>query len=124
MNDIIQNSAFDEAYTLHRRIVVNAQAAQDSLFEVCKGLKEMRDKELYRELGYENINLYAQAELGMTDRNVRRYVSVAEMVETGRTPVSANIGITKLYLLSALSEEERNEVTRTTDVEAALLILI
>lgn len=118
MNELI-NTEYERAYTLHRRIVINAQSAQESLFEVCKGLKEMRDKELYKELGYENINLYAQTELGMTDRNVRRYVSVAEMVESERTPVSENLGITKLYLLSALSEDERREVIETTDVEAA-----
>ena len=118
MNELI-GTEYERAYTLHRRIVINAQSAQESLFEVCKGLKEMRDGELYKELGYENINQYAQAELGMTDRNVRRYVSVAEMVESERTPVSANLGITKLYLLSALSEDERREVIETTDVEAA-----
>lgn len=118
MNEIISNEAYEQAYTLHRRIVINAQTAQESLFEVCKGLKEMRDRELYKELGYENINEYSQAELGMTDRNVRRYISVAEMVESERTPVSANLGITKLYLLSTLTEEERKEVVETTDLEA------
>lgn len=119
MNDIIANEAYEQAYTLHRKIIINAQAAQESLFEVCKGLKEMKEKELYKELGYENINDYCDAELGMTERNVRRYISVAEMVENGRTPVSANIGITKLYLLSTLSEEDREEVTKTTDLKAA-----
>lgn len=118
MNDIIANEAYEQAYTLHRKIIINAQAAQVSLFEVCKGLKEMREKEFYKELGYKDIEEYSSAELGMTSRNVRRYISVAEMVENERTPVSANLGITKLYLLSTLSDEEREEVAETTDLEA------
>lgn len=118
MNDIIANEAYEQAYTLHRKIIINAQAAQESLFEFCKGLKEMREKELYKELGYKDIDEYSSAELGMTSRNVRRYISVAEMAENGRTPVSANLGITKLYLLSTLSDEEREEVSETTDLEA------
>lgn len=118
MNDIIANEAYEQAYTLHRKIIINAQAAQESLFELCKGLKEMREKDLYKELGYKDIDEYSSAELGMTSRNVRRYISVAEMVENERTPVSANLGITKLYLLSTLSDEEREEVAETTDLEA------
>ncbi|MBR1382367.1 MAG: hypothetical protein IJ555_00915, partial [Ruminococcus sp.] len=90
MNEIISNEAYEQAYTLHRRIVVNAQAAQDSLFEVCKGLKEMRDKELFKELGYENFKDYSSAELGMTSRNANRYISIAEMVEKSGTSMSPN----------------------------------
>lgn len=119
MNEIIPNEAYEQAYTLHRKIIINAQAAQESLFEVCKGLKEMREKKLYKELGYKDIEDYSSAELGMTARNVRRYISVAEMVSENRTPVSENLGITKLYLLSTLSEEEREEVARSTDLEGA-----
>ncbi|MBR4555549.1 MAG: hypothetical protein IKO27_08180 [Ruminococcus sp.] len=117
MNEIVTNENYERACRLHSRIVINAQAAQESLFAVCKDIKEMRDSKLYKELGYEKINQYAKAELGMTDRNVRRYVSVAEMVEQKRTPVSANIGISKLYLLSTLTEEEREAVEESTDLE-------
>ena len=117
MNEIISNEAYEQAYTLHRRIVVNAQSAQDSLFEVCKGLKEMRDKELFKELGYENFKDYSSAELGMTSRNANRYISIAEMVEKSGTSMSPNIGTTRLYLLSTLAEDDRKEVAESTDLE-------
>lgn len=115
--EIIADDKYTAAYTLHRRIVVNAQSAQESLFEVCKGLKEMRDKELYKELGYENFKDYSQAELGMTSRNANRYISIAEMVDSSGTSMSPNIGTTRLYLLSTLAEEDRKEITETTDLE-------
>lgn len=117
MNELI-NVDYERAYTLHRRIVINAQTAQESLFEVCKGLKEMNDKKLYKELGYENMKDYSESELGMTKRSAERYISIARMLEENATPVSQNIGTTKLYLLSTLTEEERKEVIESTDIES------
>ena len=114
-NEIISEN-YTKAVALHRRICANAQSAQESLFEVCRGLKEMRDGKLYKELGYQNFEDYAENEVGMTKRNANRYVAIAEMYESG-TPVSQKVGVTKLYLLSTLSEGEREEVMQTTDVE-------
>jgi len=116
MNELI-NADYERAYTLHRRIVINAQTAQESLFEVCKGLKEMRDTELFKELGYKNFKDYSQAELGMTSRNANRYISIAEMVGKSGTSMSPNIGTTRLYLLSTLAEEDRKEVAESIDLE-------
>lgn len=118
MNELI-GTEYERAYTLHRRIVINAQTAQESLFEVCKGLKEMHDNKLYKELGYENMKDYSESELGMTKRSAERYIAIARMVEESATPVSQNIGTTKLYLLSTLTEEQRKEVVDTTDIESA-----
>lgn len=117
MNEVVTNENYERAYTLHRRIVINAQTAQESLFEVCKGLKEMRDTELFKELGYKNFKDYSQAELGMTSRNANRYISIAEMVGKSGTSMSPNIGTTRLYLLSTLAEEDRKEVTESIDLE-------
>ena len=116
MNELI-DTEYERAYTLHRRIVINAQSAQESLFEVCKGLKEMRDTELFKELGYKNFKEYSQAELGMTSRNANRYISIAEMIEKSGTSMSPNIGTTRLYLLSTLAEEDREKVAESTNLE-------
>ena len=116
MNELI-NTEYERAYTLHRRIVINAQSAQESLFEVCKGLKEMHDNKLYKELGYENMKDYSEAELGMTRQQVHKYISVAEMLGENVNSSLQNAGITKLYLLSTLAEADREEVIETTDIE-------
>ena len=49
---VIVSEDYTRAVTLTRSIIANAQAAQQSLYEVCKGLKEMRDGKLYKELGH------------------------------------------------------------------------
>lgn len=118
MNEIIESADYTKAVALHRRICANAQAAQESLYEMCKSLKEMRDGKLYKELGYESFENYAETEVGMTKRNANRYVSIADMLSKNGTPVSKKLGVTKLYLLSTLSEEERTEVVQSTDIDS------
>ena len=76
--EIIITENYSRAISLHRKICANAQAAQESLFEVCKGLKEMRDGKLYKELGYQNFEDYTQTELGFSRRNAYSYIAIAE----------------------------------------------
>lgn len=116
MNEIISEN-YTKAVALHRRICANAQSAQESLFEVCRGLKEMRDGKLYKELGYSEFGDYTQNELGISDRQVYKYISITENLPENLVNPGSRIGMSKLYLLSTLSEGEREEVMQTTDVE-------
>ena len=115
-NEIISEN-YTKAVALHRRICANAQSAQESLFEVCRGLKEMRDGKLYKELGYSEFGDYTQNELGISDRQVYKYISITENLPENLVNPGSRIGMSKLYLLSTLSEGEREEVMQTTDVE-------
>lgn len=106
-----------KAKELDRRIKTSAQLAQQSLYDMCIGFKEMRDGKLYEELGYQNFEEYCENETGVSIRSVYRYISIVEnLPENFVTPVS-QIGVVKLYLLSTLSEEERTEITESTDLE-------
>lgn len=116
MNEIISEN-YTKAVALHRRICANAQSAQESLFEVCRGLKEMRDGKLYKELGYQNFEDYCETEVGIKRRQVYNYISIVEKLPEDFVQPVAQIGMSKLYLLSTLSEGEREEVMQTTDVE-------
>ena len=53
---IIVSEEYKNAVNLGLTIKSHAQEAQKHLFEVCKGLKEMRDNKLYKQLGYQNFN--------------------------------------------------------------------
>ena len=106
-----------KAVNINRNIVINTQAIEMSLYEVCKGLKTMRDEKLYKELGYKNFEEYCEKETKFSRVNVYRYISIAEnLPEDFVTPV-LQIGATKLSLLSKLTEEERTEITENTDLE-------
>lgn len=108
---------YAKAVDLDRRIKVSAQLAQQSLYDMCMGFKEMRDSGLYKELGYPNFGEYCEQETGFTSRNVYRYISIAENLPSDFVTSGSQIGVKKLYLLSTLSEEERTQVAETTDLE-------
>lgn len=107
-----------KAVNINRSIIANAQVAQISLYEVCKGLKEMRDDKLYKELGYQNFEKYCEQETGIKHSQAYKFISIAEKIPDNLFHPGGKIGISKLYLLSTLSEEERTEITQTTDLES------
>ena len=109
---------YKQALELHNKILVSAQLAQNSLWDMCAGLKEMRDGKLYKELGYQNFEDYCGTEFNMTAGNARRYISIIENIpEENRAPVHG-FGMKKLYLLSTLSESEQEKITAENDVES------
>ena len=116
--EIIITENYNKADSLHRRICANDQAAQESLFEVCKGMKEMRDGKLYKELGYQNFEDYTQTELGFSRRNAYRYISVAENLSKDFVTSMSQIGMSKLAILTELDEPERQEIIQNNDLES------
>lgn len=112
---VIVSEDYTRAVTLTRSIIANAQAAQQSLYEVCKGLKEVRDSELFRELGYSNFEDYCNNEVEITYRQAKKYVAIASRFEGSQLP---SLGTEKLYLLAKLDEPTREAVTETIDVES------
>ncbi len=116
--EIIITENYSRAVSLHRKICANAQAAQESLFEVCKGLKEMRDGKLYKELGYQNFEDYTQTELGIKRSQAYNYISVAENLSENFVHSGGQIGVKKLALLAKLDEPERAEIIQNTNLES------
>lgn len=115
MNKLSVN--YTKAQELDRRIKTSAQLAQQSLYEMCKGFKEMRDSKLYKELGYQNFEEYCEQETGLKKVQVYSYIKVIEKLPESFVQSTVQIGVQKLYLLSSLSEEERTEITENTDLE-------
>ena len=107
-----------KAVNINRNIIVNVRTIEMSLYEVCKGLKEMRDNKLYKELGYQNFEEYCENETKIARRSAYKYISIIENLPENFVSPGAQIGVSKLYLLSTLSEEERTEITESTDLES------
>lgn len=105
---------YTEAYNLNVRICVNAQMAQQNLYEVCKGLKEMRDGKLYKELGYNSFDDYTENEVGLSRFMAYKYAAIADMKNVESIQ---QIGVTKLALLAKLDEPQREEIQQAVNVE-------
>jgi DNA repair exonuclease SbcCD ATPase subunit len=114
---VIVSEEYTKAFLLDRSIKANAQAMQQSLYEVCTGLKEMRDGKLYKELGYQNFEDYTENEVGIKKVQAYKYVAIATNLTSDFVHSSEQIGTTKLALLAKLDEPTRQEVTETVDVE-------
>ena len=115
MNEL--SASYSKALDLHNKILVSAQLAQNNLWDMCAGLKEMRDGKLYKELGYQNFEDYCQTEFNMNRSNAHKYISIIENINQENVSTSKHFGVSKLYLLSTLSESEQEKITAENDVE-------
>ena len=116
MNEL--STEYIKAAELDRRIKTSAQLAQQSLYDMCMGFKEMRDSRLYKELGYSDFGDYCEKETGFSRMNVYNYIRVAEKLPQDFVNSSLQIGVKKLTLLAKLSDEERTELAENIDLES------
>lgn len=114
---VVVSADYTRAVSLTRSIIANAQAAQQSLYEVCKGLKEMRDGKLYKELGYQSFAEYCESETGIKISQAKKYVAIADHMDEKTASQLAKISTEKLYMLSMLDAPTRETVLESVDVE-------
>lgn len=114
-SDAVLSEEYAKAVKLDLNIKTNAQTAQMSLYEVCKGLKEMRDGKLYKQLGYSSFEAYCEEEVGLKRHMAYKYIAVADIKNVDSIQ---HFGVTKLSLLCDLSEDQRAEIVENIDVES------
>lgn len=117
---IVKSAEYTRAVSLHRKICVSAELAEQNLFEMCKGLCEMRDYKLYRELGYKKFEDYCTQELKISLRQGQKYAAIASLETIGNAKSTSHfekLGTEKLYLLSRIEEDARIEIMNKTDLE-------
>lgn len=109
-----------EAFNLDLQIRISGQAAQQNLYEMCMGLKTMHDKKLYKELGFSSFEKYAEERHGFSREQGRKMIraveTYAQLNENGKSSWHFD-GTEKYFLLSTLSEEDRNKIIESTDLE-------
>lgn len=106
-----------EAINLHLEIRKNGEIAATAMVEFAKGLKTMRDKHLYMELGFETFEEYAEKAAGLKQRQAYNYIQALEGLGETFLQSNANLGITKLQVLTELSYFEREEFVENNNVD-------
>lgn len=119
MENLLQTAVKQKAFATHARIMANGEIVQNTLLEICKDLKAMRDERLYLELDYESFEDYAEKAVGLKQRQDYSYISTYEKLGPKYIEDNSSIGITKLELISQISSYEREEVLEDVDVESA-----
>ena len=108
-----------KAKQLHQRILADAQSAAESLWDMSKAIKEMRDGKHYKALLFDNFEGYCEEALGMSRSHAYRYIQIAEGMSAENVAQLAQIGTTKLALLASVTDEQREQIVETVDVESA-----
>ena len=109
---------YTEAYNLNVKIHTSMQAIQQNLYDMCSALKRMRDGKLYKELGYQNFEDYCKEEAGISRQHAYRYITILEKLPADFVTPGRQIGEHKLFLLASLTDDQREEITQTVDLES------
>lgn len=110
---ILQNTTPEkqEAIAMHYEIVQAAKTVADSLLDLGRKLKRMRDTGRYKDLGFATFGDYTEAAVGIRQRQAYTYISVVETLPARLIEDNAAAGVTKLALLAKLGPEDREELT-------------
>ncbi len=103
-----------EAATMHFEIVQAAKTAVNSLLDLGRKLKRMRDSGRYKDLGFSSFAEYTEAAVGIKQRQAYNYITVVESLPARLIEENAAAGVTKLALLSKLNPEDREDLTGDT----------
>lgn len=109
-------SISESAVELDLQIKAYANMAWQNLIEACRCLKCMRDTKLYEQLGYSSFGEYTEASLNIKERQAYTYISTYEKQGEAFLQSNAELGITKLALLSAIPATEREDFVESHDL--------
>lgn len=105
-----------EAVFLNERIRANGQAAVNAVCAIGRDLRRMKIEGLYKHLGYDSFEEYAEQEHSLKRRQAYQYISVYENLGEDFVQSNAQLGITKLALLTQVNTEDRAEIMSDNDL--------
>ena len=104
------------ALALHYEIMAAAQTAAASLLDLARKIKRMRDTSGYKALGFDSLEAYTMATMGMKQRQAYNYIAIAEKLPAQPIEQNAAAGVTKLELLAQLSGQEQQQIAAETNL--------
>ena len=117
MAEMILTEKKKQAIELNEQIIFKAQLAQKNLYDMCVMLKQMRDDKLYKELGYDNFGDYCEKGVGIERTAAYKRIAIIENTKQEFVDTYQQIGVSKLYLLSSLSESQQEEIQQNVNLE-------
>lgn len=105
-----------EAVIITERIKANGRAAVSAVCNIGKDLRRMKVENLFTYLGYEDFEDYAEKEFAIKKRQAYLYISVYEKLGEEFLQSNAQLGITRLSLLSSANPEDRAEILENNNV--------
>lgn len=104
------------ALNTHQKIITAEQTAANAMISLCENLKLMRDKHLYEALGFETFETYTEQACGIKRRQAYNYISTYEKLGGTVLQSNAQLGITKLQLLTEVCAVDRDDFIADNDL--------
>lgn len=104
------------ALSTHQKIITAEQTAANAMISLCENLKLMRDKHLYEALGFETFDTYTEQACGIKRRQAYNYISTYEKLGGTVLQSNAQLGITKLQLLTEVCAVDRDDLVAENDL--------
>lgn len=105
------------ALDVHNSIIAAEQTAATAIMSLCENLKKMRDTGLYRSLGFERFEDYTEQACNIKKRQAYNYIQTYERLGGSFLQSNAQLGITKLQLLTEVCAVERDDFVAENDLE-------
>lgn len=105
------------AIELHNNIVSAMKEAAFALVSLCENLKRMRDTGQYKALGFEKFEEYTEQACRIKKRQAYNYIATYERLGGTFLQSNAQLGITKLQLLTEVCAVDRADFVEQNDLE-------
>lgn len=105
------------AIELHNSIVSAMKEAAFALVSLCENLKRMRDTGQYKALGFDKFEAYTEQACCIKKRQAYNYIATYERLGGTFLQSNAQLGITKLQLLTEVCAVDRAEFVEENDLE-------
>lgn len=105
------------AIELHNNIVSAMKEAAIALVSLCENLKRMRDTGQYKALGFEKFEEYTEQACRIKKRQAYNYIATYERLGGTFLQSNAQLGITKLQLLTEVCAVDRADFVEQNDLE-------
>lgn len=113
----VSSPEYSAALALHQQIITNGTIAANALLEMCHCLKQMRDDKLYTALGYDDFGVYCEDKANIKSRQAYTYIKIYEELPPAFLQSNANLGVTKLELLTHVNPLDRDEFMEQIDAD-------
>lgn len=112
----VSTERLDRAAKLTQRILANGSIAANSMIEMGRDLKTVRDERLFTELGFGSFEEYCEKKVGIGKRHGYNFIQVYEKFGEEKLQQLQGLGITKLLEIAKLDDEDAEDLMSNNDV--------
>ena len=105
----------DEAVRIDSEIQMWASTMGTAVYNIGKCMAAMKERQLYKELGYESFEEYCEQKYKLKRSQAAKYISVYQNLDENYILENQGAGIQKLYMLSQISEEDRESISEAPE---------